>query len=60
MTPKVITVHDTMQQGYRYVCTETYSENLAADFEPESTPESAPLGSEYSAVRTCGTAGRNF
>ena len=34
-----ITVHDTMQSGYEYVCTEPIGRNFYPDFRPDLTPE---------------------
>jgi hypothetical protein len=34
-----ITVHDKMQQGYTYVCTEPIGKNFAPDFRPMLTPK---------------------
>ncbi len=39
MTPKIITVHDKMQRGYRYRRTEPAGRNFAADFKPQLTPQ---------------------
>jgi hypothetical protein len=35
---KIITVYDTMQQGYRYVLSEPHGEHFAVDFTPDLTP----------------------
>ena len=38
MSPKTITVNDSMQQGYRYELTEPPGKNFHPDFKPELTP----------------------
>lgn len=36
---RIITVHDKMQQGYRYSCTEPIGKNFSPDFKPDVTPK---------------------
>ena len=36
---KRVTVHDKMQKGYTYICTEPAGKNFATDFTPELTPK---------------------
>lgn len=36
---KTIRVHDRMQQGYSYVCTEPIGKNFRTDFKPDLTPQ---------------------
>jgi hypothetical protein len=38
MSPKTITVNDSMQKGYRYELTELPGKNFHPDFKPELTP----------------------
>jgi hypothetical protein len=51
MTPKTITVNDTMQQGYRYELTEPMGKNFHPEFKPELTPaqllEMGVFGGKY-------------
>lgn len=35
---RAVIVHDTMQRGYRYECTEPIGENFHPDFKPDLTP----------------------
>jgi len=36
---RTITVHDTMQTGYAYTCTEPVGQNFYPDFRPDLTPK---------------------
>ena len=38
MKDRIVTVHDKMQQGYRYTLTAPPGRNFAADFKPELSP----------------------
>jgi len=35
---RIVVVNDTMQQGYRYVCTEPVGRNFHSDFKPDLVP----------------------
>ncbi len=37
--PRVVTVNDRMQRGYRYICTAPVGRQFDADFEPQLTPK---------------------
>lgn len=39
MKTRTVMVHDKMQQGYTYTCTEPVGKNFAPDFKPDLTPE---------------------
>ena len=39
MARRIVTVHDRMQDGYRYACVEPAGRNFAADFAPQLTPK---------------------
>ena len=36
---RTILVHDRMQSGYKYVCTEPIGKNFRSDFKPDLTPQ---------------------
>jgi hypothetical protein len=39
MSRRTVTVHDKMQQGYTYTCTEPVGKNFHPDFHPDLTPQ---------------------
>jgi hypothetical protein len=39
MPPKIVTVNDRMQQGYRYRVTEPVGRNFDLEFKPELKPQ---------------------
>lgn len=36
---KIVHVHNKMQTGYKYICTEPVGKNFAKDFKPDLTPK---------------------